>query len=263
MARTRARARGRYGGEAEPFAYLPESVLQHPAMTALPFAARSVLTALVCGKPRERNGLMVLTDARAKLFGIGRSHATLSRSMRVLREHGLVIVTRRVQRCKRFATEHAVTWWPVYYRDGQPLAQPEPASHAYRQWIAPTIGVKRRLSGKAATLSNTPTIGANHPHHRGTKEPSSPLKPDPKAVSSPPPVGTSNILERGRGLQKPSAARDPTPVAQRIEAARELIRTIPDVRDAELQRIAGLSAEQVKALRPTPASDDRASEAIP
>jgi hypothetical protein len=262
VARTRARAKGRYGGESEAFAYMPESVLQHPAMKDLPFAARFVLTALVSGKPRERNGLMILTDARARLFGI-KSHGTLSRSLRALREHGFVIVTRRVQRLMRFATEHAVTWWPVYYRDGQALAQPEPATHAYRQWIAPPIGVKRRVGKTAARKSNTPTSGVNHPHHRGNEPALSPRSTGLEAGSLPLPSGDSNISMRGRGLRKPKpgAPRALESLDQKMQTARELLRTVPAIRNGELVSITGLTAEQVKEARGS-APDAPTSEAI-
>lgn len=174
---TRMKSKGRRGGEKEPFAMLPESVLQHPALATAPHAALRVLTVLLVGKSRERNGTMMCSDSYAARFGIT-SHDTLTRSLELLQQRGLIVITRRVQRMRRFAALYAVTWWPIFYRDGQPITTPEPATHGYRDWTeldrsprlsgdhAPTIGVME--AGHHPDLP--PNSTNHHPDYRGNSE---------------------------------------------------------------------------------------------
>lgn len=133
MARTRARAKGRLGGEADGFPFIPESVMRHPACATLPHAAFRVLCILVVGKAKHRNGTLACSESYAAQFGITSSD-TLARSLKELQLRGLVEVTRRVQKLRRFPALYAVTWWPVCNRDGQPVDPPDPASHAYANW---------------------------------------------------------------------------------------------------------------------------------
>lgn len=166
MARTRERSKGRRGGEGERFSYLPESVLQSPALATAPHAAIRVLAILTCGRARDRNGTMMCTDAYAARFGLV-SRETLARSLALLEERGLIERTRRVMRFRKASTLWAVCWWPVCYRDGQPLATPEPASHRYLQWSCstPTVGVERPESSHRPSNGLAPIIGAEKLTH--------------------------------------------------------------------------------------------------
>lgn len=134
--RTLEKSKGRRGGDREPFARLPESILQHPALATAPHAALRVLAILVCGYSQERNGVMMLSASYAETFGLT-SHDTLTKSLRLLEVRGLITTTRKVQRLRRFSALYGVTWWPIWYRDGVKLDRPEPASHAYQAFIHP------------------------------------------------------------------------------------------------------------------------------
>lgn len=174
MSITRQKAKGRRGGEREPFAMLPESVLTHPALATAPHAALRVLTVLLVGKSKERNGTMMCSDSYAAKFGIT-SHDTLSRSLECLETRGLIETTRHVLRMRRIAALYAVTWWPIYYRNGLPLTTPEPAPHKYVQWNdAPTIGVESKLdSSPRLSGDDAPTIGVDGGNHHPDLPPKS------------------------------------------------------------------------------------------
>jgi DNA-binding transcriptional ArsR family regulator len=134
--RTREKAKSRRGGEREHFARLPESILMHPAVTTAPHHAVRALAALVCGYSPEQNGSMMLTGSYAAKFGLT-SHDTLTKTLRLLEERGLIEVTRRVSRRAKVATLFGVTWWAIHYRNGERLDRPEPASHRYRGFHHP------------------------------------------------------------------------------------------------------------------------------
>jgi hypothetical protein len=140
--RTRLKSKGRRGGEAERFAYIPESLLQSPAGQSLPHAALKVLTILLVGRTRERNGTMCCSESYAAQYGVT-AKATVLRSLVELQKRSIIVVTRRVQKFKKHPTLYAVTWWPIMNRDGQPLTTPEPATYAYLNWrhITSTMSV--------------------------------------------------------------------------------------------------------------------------
>lgn len=175
MARTRERAKGRRGGEGERFAYLPECALASPALATAPHAAVRVLALLLVGKSKERNGTMMCSESHAARFGMN-SRDTLHRSLALLEERGLIERTRRVLRFRKAATLWAVTWWPVYNREGEPLQTPEPASHRYLQWqnITPMAGVETQESSHRLSDSHTPTVGVESGHHHTDSR-----RPDP------------------------------------------------------------------------------------
>lgn len=168
--------------------------MESVALATAPHAAFRVLAMLLVGKSKERNGTLAVTDSYAARFGMT-SRDTVYRSLTALESRQLIVRTQRVRPMSRFPTLWAATWWPIYYRDGQPLDQPEPATHAYANWsaITPTIGAtplngkdvcSHRLSG-----SITPTIGAKTPadhtdlapfstsHHTDGREYSKNLEP--------------------------------------------------------------------------------------
>src|ERR1700733_2303448 len=190
---TRARAKGRRGGESDRFARIPEDVMQSEALATASHSAFRVLATLPVGKPRERNGTMMFSESYARTFGLT-SHATLQRALKELQDRGLIVRTRRVQRLRRFAALYAVTWWPIYYRDGQPINPPEPATFAYATWkpdahITPTTGVNGRTDAGFCSPSPrgdhtpmarviegrdhphlTPKSGVHHPHGEGNSK---------------------------------------------------------------------------------------------
>jgi hypothetical protein len=133
-----------------------------------------VLAILLVGKAKERNGTLCCAESYARRFGLD-SKDTVQRSLRLLEERGLIVVTRRVQRLRKHPTLWAVTWWPIAYRDGQPLDYPEPATNAFLKWepeprlprlsgyVTPTIGVM----DDAHHPDLPPKSGIHHPDYRG------------------------------------------------------------------------------------------------
>lgn len=154
MGRTLSKAKGRRGGEAERFAFIPESLLTSEAGRTLPHAALKVLAILVLGRSKERNGTMCCSESYAMKFGIN-SRATVRRSLDELRARGIVTVTRRVTPFMKHPTLYAVTWWPIAYRDGEPLTTPEEPTLDYLNWrnVTPMTGVE----------TSEPAIFRSHP----------------------------------------------------------------------------------------------------
>lgn len=126
------------------------------ALMTAPHAAFRVLAILLMGKPRERNGTMMCTDSYAEKFGIT-SRETVYRSLRSLEDRGLIVRTRHGMRLRKIPTLWAVTWWPIHYRDGQPLDCPQPATHAYLNWRS-TPSAKIHTDGRGTV---TPIVGVN------------------------------------------------------------------------------------------------------
>lgn len=196
MPRSRARATGRRGSEAQRFALLPEDVLLSAALAKAGHATLRVLVALVCGQARERNGLMMCSESYAERFGLAKS--TVSLALAELETRKLIVRTRRVKKFSKHATLWAVTWWPIYFRDGQPLRYPEPASHDYLKWshITPTVGVgetdPKSVTSPRRSIGHTPTIGVNTPsHHPDGRRATPKVHPDGRGHSKNLPGGTS------------------------------------------------------------------------
>jgi hypothetical protein len=91
----------------------------------------------------------------------------------------LIVMTRRVQKLRRFPALWAVTWWPICNRDGQPVEPPTPATHAYAEWKSPDDHSDDRSNGQdesgVSSLrpsgSITPTIGVETPSHHSDLTP--------------------------------------------------------------------------------------------
>jgi hypothetical protein len=141
VTRTRQKSKGRLGGESDRFARIPETVMQSSALATAPHTSFRVLAMLLVGKSKERNGTLAVTDSYAAKFGMT-SRDTVYRSLSTLENRKLIERTRKVKPMGRFPTLWAVIWWPIYYRDGQPLDQTEPATNDYAKWqpVTPTIG---------------------------------------------------------------------------------------------------------------------------
>lgn len=163
----RSRAKGRRGGEQELFAYLPKSVMEHPSLATSSHAAFRVLAILLVGNPRERNGTLACSDKYAARFDVPKD--TNARAKAILTERGLIVVTRRVEKFSKWPTLYGVTWWPIYNREGQPLALPEPASHAYRNW-KPT-----EISSPRSSDPLTPMVRVETPLHHPDLTPKTPI----------------------------------------------------------------------------------------
>jgi hypothetical protein len=144
--------------EKEPFARIPESVMMSEALMTVPHAAFRVLAILVMGKARERNGTMMCTDSYAEKFGMN-SRETVYRSLQLLEYRGLIVRTRQGMRLRKIPTLWAVTWWPIHYRDGQPLDFPRPATHAYLNWRSKPAA-EFHTDGRGTV---TPIVGVNTP----------------------------------------------------------------------------------------------------
>ncbi|MFT3905621.1 MAG: hypothetical protein QM718_04880 [Steroidobacteraceae bacterium] len=129
MTLTRARAKGRRGGEGERFARLPISVLQSEAVCSLKgdwLAAYKVMVALAAGYSGRNNGALAMTPRYAKRFGIT-STDTLYRALKELKRRKIIIETRQGWRgVKDHFALYALAWCDIDNREGQPLLQPEP-----------------------------------------------------------------------------------------------------------------------------------------
>jgi DNA-binding transcriptional ArsR family regulator len=278
MGRTRLKAKGRKGGEVEHFARLPESVLTHPSLATAPHYVLRALAALVCGYSELQNGSMMLTDSYAKRFGFV-SHDTLSKSLRLLEERGLIETTRRVSRRMKIATLYGVTWWEIHYRDGLKLDQPTPASHRYRSFVHPAArGDEPRdpeLDSPRPTGDVTPPHGANGAnHHPAGGVETTNHRPAPRGHSKN--LGGGSISPAPESalcnpvvLQKLVATRSPADViagkreqlklngTRRVERIRKhASRLGPDADPAVVARAARVKVEEVVALLERP-SDDR------
>lgn len=172
--RTREKSKGRKGGEREPFARLPESILRHHALATAPHAAFRVLAILVCGYSAERNGSMMLSFSYAEQFGLT-SHDTLTKSLRLLEDRGLIVTTRKVQRLKRWSSLYAVTWWPIYYRNGVRLDWPEPATHKYESYACPDYRDEQENPPSRSPGQDIPATGISEAPHRPDHGPFGPV----------------------------------------------------------------------------------------
>jgi hypothetical protein len=128
------------------------------ALMTASHAAFRVLAILLMGKARERNGTMMCTDSYAQKFGMT-SRETVYRSLQSLEGRGLIVRTRQGMRLRKVPTLWAVTWWPIHYRDGQPLDCPQPATHAYMKWRS-TPSAESHTDGRGRV---TPIVGVNTP----------------------------------------------------------------------------------------------------
>jgi hypothetical protein len=228
MARSRKRA-SRGGAEGERFALLPESMLLSEAVTTGPPSLVHFLAMLVNGYPPERNGTMMATDAFAARFGFT-SHETLQRCRNESLERGLIVRTRHGQRMRKVPTLWAVTWWPIAYRDGQPLLQPEPATHDYLRWkYTPSIGGQQKNLHTGIRGSTTPTDGVNTPPlHPGFAVHSPDLHPDRRAYSEN--LGAGAVNGRDAKVHKLLVSLPHLPNSDIAKITREPIEFVQQVR---------------------------------
>lgn len=243
MVRTRKRPQGRGGADGERFALLPESILLSEAITTGPPSLVHFLAMLVNGYPPDRNGTMMATDAYAAKFGFS-SHDTLQRCRQAALERGLIVRTRHGQRMKRIPTLWAVTWWPVAYRDGEPLLQPEPATHDYLRWkYTPTVGGQSKNLHTDIRGTLAPTDGVKGTHlHPDFAVHSPDLHPDRRAYSRILVQGQMN--GRGAKVQKLLVAQPHLLDADVAKITREPVEFVQQVRalyDLDVDRSAAPS----------------------
>lgn len=245
--------------------------MEHPSLATAPHPCFRLLAILLVGNAKERNGTLMATDTYCAKFGMT-SHGTVQRSREQLEQRGLIVCTRRVQRMKRWPALWAVTWWPIYYRDGQPINPPQPAPHTYLNWqpITPTRGVKSRAGKNAAAdfpspLPEghiTPTIGVqnavhhpdltpfsgfHHPSGRGDSRSRTGVDASDSAHS--PKSLPQSPSKAARALSEKNGGADSKKDDERIRKARKHLTAAPGTDNAILARMYGLSADDIQQLR--------------
>lgn len=238
------------GPSAEKFAYIPKSVLTHPSLATAPHACLRMLHALACGITKDRNGTMMASESYCKDFGLT-SHGTVQRSLDTLKNRGLIVCTRRVQRMRRVAAQWAVTWWPIYYRDGEPCP-PEPASRAYEKW-SPITPTKRVIGKVAAGVSSPPLRADITPTTRVNESIHHPYLPRFSAADHPHYEGNSRLCGGThpfpQGAETPvSAAHVQGPIGGR-EKIEKLMRLQSHLPNADIARICHEPIELVAEVR--------------
>ena len=228
------------------FARIPVEVMQSPALMTAPHAAFRVLAILVAGNIKERNGTFACSDSYVATFGIT-SKDTLHRSLGELQERGLIVRTRRGMKMRRWPSLWAVTWWPIYNRDGQPLDRPEDPTHAYLKW-KPT-GKNLHPDGRGQV---TPMVGVKevelHPDLAGK---STLFNPDSRGNSRSGSGGRRIRQGKGTVLASDSNSLAQIPFgkidgAQKIE---KLIRLQGHLLDGDIAKITGEPIELVQKVR--------------
>lgn len=251
MSRTRAKSRGRRGGEAERFAYIPESLLQSAAGQTLPHAALKVLSILLVGRTKERNGTMCCSESYAAKFGIN-SRDTLNRSLAELQRRGIIVITRRVQRFKKHPTLYAVTWWPIAYRDGEPLSKPEDPTLDYIKWenITPIVGVEpseaTEIRSHRPSGDLTPIAGVESAiHHTDGRTEQANHHTDSSGQS----LDIHRVRTRTESNRRPKSGPNPLLSSPPIERAQKLLAKLPHLTDADVAKIARVELAEAKAAR--------------
>jgi hypothetical protein len=227
--------------DGEHFARIPKDVMLSAALASAPHAAFRVLAILLVGKTKESNGTMMCTDSHAAKFGLS-SHDTLQRSLATLEQRGLIVVTRKVQRLRRFPALYAVTWWPIHNRHGQPVTPPDPATHEYRKWrFTPTIGVTDVLDcSPRPSGDNTPTIGVEGSIHH-------PDLPSSLRLDHPDSRGHSKTLPQGPSA---SAASRVGGFCLDLETRIEKLMTLqPHLPNGDVAKILHTEIERVARVR--------------
>lgn len=229
--------------ERDRFARIPVDVMQSAALMTAPHAAFRVLAILVAGNPKERNGTFACSDSYAATFGIT-SKETLHRAMDELQERGLIVKTRQGMKLRRWPSLWAVTWWPIFNRDGQPLDRPEEPTHAYTRWT-PTEK-KLHPDGRGQV---TPIVGVKDPQvHPDLPPKSTFFHPDSRGNSRSG-FGGRKRSRASSASGSDSLARIPSEKnggAQKIE---KLIRLQGHLLDGDIAKITGEPIELVQRVR--------------
>lgn len=128
-AKTRLRAKGRRGGETEPFLMLPHALLAHPAWLTLPAPCFRVISGIAVQYNGGNNGQLALPFSVARdRFGV-RSYGNYRDALKELELRGLIACTRRgVGGLPRLVNLYALTWRGI---DGTA------APNHWRRWQKP------------------------------------------------------------------------------------------------------------------------------
>lgn len=229
MARSRARAKGRRGGEVEHFAKIPVSVLESEACRTLDHAAFKVLVCLASGYSGRNNGALAMTPRFAERFGFN-SRDTLYKALRTLEEHGLILKTRQGIKMKNVFTLYALGWADIDSREGQPLEQPETRNN--KRWLDWTEK-KLRTDYRTQPVPATGTDGAKCVPIAHTRTP----------ICVP---VTGNTLRSRPGASSERASDAAFDLDARIL---KLIRTQPHLPDGDVAKIMKADAMRVARLR--------------
>ena len=233
--------------DKEPFARIPEHVMQSEALMSAPHAAFRVLAILLMGKAKERNGTMMCTDTYAAKFGMT-SRETVYRSLQALEERGLIVRTRQGMKLRKVPTLWAVTWWPIYYLEGKPLDYPKDATNAYLQW-KPTAEIHTD-----SRCDVTPIVGVEGtPLHTDLPPESTSFHTDSREYSK----SLGRGPRDGRDLPAPDSLLNPPPKAggrisnidERIRKARKHLAADPNADSATLARMYRLTSTEVQQLK--------------
>lgn len=232
--------------DRERFARIPVEVMQSPAVKTAPHAAFRVLAMLVAGNVKERNGTFACSDSHAATFGIT-SKETLQRSLYELKERGLIVSTRPGMRMRRWPSLWAVTWWPVYYRDGQPLDRPEDPTHAYAKWKPTNKKLHPDSRGQV-----TPMVGVEDVElHPDLSPKSPPFHPDSRGNSRSGPGGPR--IRHGEGAVSASGLdsvpRIPSGQNGGVQKIEKLIRLQGHLLDGDIAKITGQPIALVQKVR--------------
>jgi len=159
---SRARAKGRRGGEVERFAKIPVSVLESTAVTTINHAAYRIMTILAAGYWGGNNGALALTPSFARRYGLT-SRQTIYDSLKELEARGLIECTRRGMKMKNVFTLYALGWVPINIRNGMPLERAERAPNEWIKWrpdVAAVSSGTKKIHTEIQT-QNVPDSGTN------------------------------------------------------------------------------------------------------
>ena len=122
----------------ERFAWLPLSVLVHPAFKTLPVGYQRVLWLLASRYDTYNNGALTLTRRQAEALGLNNErHRSLG--LRELEARGLIEKTRTggIATGGRMPTQWALTWVSVHYRNGRKLSVVAAPKRTWMEWSEP------------------------------------------------------------------------------------------------------------------------------
>jgi hypothetical protein len=182
---SRSSRRSKDGRCAEPFARIPDSVMRSDAVKTLNHAAFKVLAILALQYRASNNGTLALTEAYARDFGLS-GRDTLYRSLRELKDRGLIVQTREGFKSKTMFTLWALGWEAITHRDGKPLDVPEPKNHRWQAWTMPEKPKKRtHRRGKAAPMIGTDGKPTSDPKRAQSVSHSAEVQTDSRECSVP------------------------------------------------------------------------------
>jgi hypothetical protein len=240
--RTRQRAKGRRGREAERFAAIPVSVLESEAVTTLGHAAFRVLVILASQYWGGNNGALALTERYARPHGF-RGRDTLYRSLRELETRGLIVCTRRGMKMKRSFTLYALGWRDIDNRDGKPLDVPEPRNNLrwlhWRQSAAPPSSSKAEFHTDSWE-SLVPMAGSE-------AAVSVPMAATSEAVSVPAIGNTLRVSPHSASERVGDASASAVRVSD--SKVRRLLTELPNLTDSEVARMLSVDVGHVQTIR--------------